>query len=289
MANENVKIVIKEVNESSPQGAGASSDIAYVPGFANDIIGYEDEAKTKAIYSTKNVPVLCNSIAEFEYHFGKDPYILEDKDVSLRVEDTLNGGYKYEGTGACNYNNYLAGSMDASYIYAKELINSGISVYYENIRMDETEIDEELALIAEDEESLRAATKKVTDATKALNTAVTAKNAAETELQNRLSATEGTDEERAAAIQAAREALDREIANVEKCEKNLADAEANLASLQESIGTSEDIKKEKASLEDKKAMGRIDYLYSVLSDRLSVLKECCLCGQHNHRKLGNQQ
>ena len=109
MANENVKIVIKEDNQTSPRGAGASSDIAYVPGLA--ISG--------ALY--KNRPMLCNSVAEFEQYFGKVPYEMTDVDVD---------NTQYPHT-------YSVGDYDKSYIYAKELINNGISVIYENICVEE--------------------------------------------------------------------------------------------------------------------------------------------------------
>jgi hypothetical protein len=36
MANDNVKIIIQEVNETTPKGSGTSSDVAYVPGLAVD-------------------------------------------------------------------------------------------------------------------------------------------------------------------------------------------------------------------------------------------------------------
>jgi hypothetical protein len=109
MANENVKIVIKEDNQTSPRGAGASSDIAYVPGLA----------VSTALY--KNRPVLCNSVAEFEQYFGKVPYEMTDVDVN---------NTQYVHT-------YQVGDYDKSYIYAKELINNGLSVIYENIVVED--------------------------------------------------------------------------------------------------------------------------------------------------------
>ena len=109
MANENVKIVIEEDNQTSPRGAGASSDIAYVPGLAI----------SEALY--KNRPILCNSVAEFKQYFGEVPYEMTDVDVD---------NTQYPHT-------YSVGDYDKSYIYAKELINNGISVIYENICVEE--------------------------------------------------------------------------------------------------------------------------------------------------------
>lgn len=104
MANDNVKIIIQEVNETTPRGSGTSSDIAYVPGLAV-------EAAT-----SKNVPVLCSTISEFESYFGKEPYVMTDEDIKTQIDHT-----------------YQVGDYDKSYLYAKELINAGMSVIYENI------------------------------------------------------------------------------------------------------------------------------------------------------------
>lgn len=104
MANDNVKIIIQEVNETTPRGSGSSSDIAYVPGLAVDSA------------SSKNMPVLCSTISEFESYFGKTPYVMKDDDIRTQLDHT-----------------YKVGDYDKSYLYAKELINAGMSVVYENI------------------------------------------------------------------------------------------------------------------------------------------------------------
>lgn len=104
MANDNVKIIIQEVNETTPRGSGSSSDVAYVPGLAVDSA------------SSKNVPVLCSTISEFESYFGKEPYVMTDDDIRTQLDHT-----------------YKVGDYDKSYLYAKELINAGMSVVYENI------------------------------------------------------------------------------------------------------------------------------------------------------------
>lgn len=110
MANENVKIIVQEVNETTPRGSGVSSDIAYVPGLAVE----------SAI--SKNTPVLCSTVAEFEAFFGAEPYVMRPEDVNTQLPHTYN-----------------VGDYDKSYVYAKELINAGMSVIYENITAD-TEI-----------------------------------------------------------------------------------------------------------------------------------------------------
>ena len=96
------RIDILEINDTRATGAALGTDIAYVPGFA-------DEA-TASEYS-KNEPVLCSTISDFEKYFGTNPV-------------TLSANSKY-GIGE--------NDLDKSYIYAKELIRAGLPVYYENI------------------------------------------------------------------------------------------------------------------------------------------------------------
>lgn len=117
MANPNTKIIIQEVDETSARGAGVSSDIAYIPGLAVDsYVTGKDETEVTHL-TIKNKPVLCYTVADFEAAFGPDPYVMTEADVS-------SGNYE---------NTYEVGGFDRSYIYAKELLQAGLSVYYENI------------------------------------------------------------------------------------------------------------------------------------------------------------
>jgi len=108
MANENVKIIVQEFDETRPKGSGASSDIVYVPGLGSEFVSAE----------YRNVPVLCSSVDEFEGYFGSSPY-------RFTAEETINGVTVRKG------------DYDRAYIYAKELINAGLTVLYEDISADE--------------------------------------------------------------------------------------------------------------------------------------------------------
>ena len=105
MASDNIKIIIQEDNQTRPLGAGTSSDIVYVPGLANETA------------TSLNTPVLCSSLDEFEKYFGTEPYVFTEEDLLTQYPT----------------NGYKVGDYDKSYIYAKELINAGISVMYENV------------------------------------------------------------------------------------------------------------------------------------------------------------
>lgn len=108
MINENnIKIIVQESDETRPRGSGASSDIVYVPGLGNEHISGE--------YT--NTPVLCSTIEEFELYFGEPYQFTDERNIDAYA----------------TYANVRLGDYDRSYIYAKELINAGLSVLYENI------------------------------------------------------------------------------------------------------------------------------------------------------------
>lgn len=124
----NTKIIIQERDETSPRGSGVSSDIAYVPGLAIDKYKIGEDAKTKQpIYqnTVKNKPVLCYTVADFEAAFGPTPYVY--------TQDDILGAGTYETT--CEKNGF-----DRSYIYAKELLQAGLPLYYENIAPDDNSV-----------------------------------------------------------------------------------------------------------------------------------------------------
>jgi len=106
---ENIKIIVQEDDQTRPRGSGVSSDIVYVPGLASEFCPAEYQ----------NKPLLCSTIDEFEAYFGSEPYKFPaDEQVSK-----------------CTVKK---GDYDRSYIYAKELINAGLTVLYENITPDDS-------------------------------------------------------------------------------------------------------------------------------------------------------
>ena len=142
MANTNEKIIILEKNESSPRGAGASSDIAYVPGITCG----------KSEYA--NVPTLCNTLADLELFFGTD-------DDGAAVEETIN----CDGTYTVGEHAFKVGDPDISYLYATELLNAGISVYYEAIVLTE----EDKTALTMEKQALAMQNKVLTSKLAALN------------------------------------------------------------------------------------------------------------------------
>lgn len=109
MQEKNVKIIINEVDNTSPAGRSTdSTDIAFVPGFS--ILAD----------APVNKPVLCTTVKDFEALFGTSPRILTGRDVTSAYE-------KY---------GLYAGDPDRGYVYAKELLYNGLSVVYTNLNIE---------------------------------------------------------------------------------------------------------------------------------------------------------
>lgn len=112
----NRKITINEVDSTQPKGEGISSDIVYVPGVTPPL----DNANY-------NVPVYCTSVSQFESYFGKMPYEFTAEDIkSNKTYIDAMGDYWTEEN-----------PVDISYVYAKELLSSGLPVYYESLSSSE--------------------------------------------------------------------------------------------------------------------------------------------------------
>lgn len=111
MIKDNIKIVVNEVQKINPRGSAASSDIVYIPGFAKE--------------GRKNVPTLCQTVEELMDAFApssdgdvsKAPYVITDKDIAGCDRDL----------------GLIEGDLDKSFLMAVELLNSGLSVVYENV------------------------------------------------------------------------------------------------------------------------------------------------------------
>lgn len=115
-------IKITDTDFTTPGGAAFDYDIAYVPGFS-DKVGCPTE------------PTLCRTVYEFENNFGTKPVQFTSNQYISKPEiwsDNANYGI----TTSEDETQILimpANSYDIAYMYAKELIASGIAVYYHAI------------------------------------------------------------------------------------------------------------------------------------------------------------
>ena len=114
------RILINEIDETTPElNEQLQNDVVFVPGFSSlDLDTNNNAAKV-------GVPTLCRTVAEFEEKFGSVPaFFLADQSYpgSFDVKSYASGDKMF-----------LAGDPDPSYLYAKELLTSGIPVVYERL------------------------------------------------------------------------------------------------------------------------------------------------------------
>lgn len=115
-------IKITDTDFTTPGTEAVDYDIAYVPGFSNNA-----DCPTE--------PTLCRTVYEFEKIFGTKPVQFESNQYISRPTSWSKDA-KYGITEANDGEQILimpAHSYDIAYMYAKELISSGIAVYYHAI------------------------------------------------------------------------------------------------------------------------------------------------------------
>lgn len=117
------RINISEIDTTISDVANITTDIVYIPGFA---VGGEAEVR---------VPVLCNSLAEFERNFGSTaPEFATDQPYPDAFPDRAKNTNQDPITpGGKDYIMFAAKTSDPSYVYAKQLLTAGLSVVYEKI------------------------------------------------------------------------------------------------------------------------------------------------------------
>lgn len=126
MASLIKRITILEEDLTTAGAPAASTDIAYVPGFTTTVYHINSDTYTTDSGTTLSgvnldEPILCNTVDEFEYMFGKNPYIFKtDEDYP----DAFAANDKPDDKIVKN------GDIDKSYVYAKSLIKMGIPVIY---------------------------------------------------------------------------------------------------------------------------------------------------------------
>ena len=113
----NVKITVNEQYDLTPRSLATSSDIVYIPGFSSK----ED--------SPKNTPTLCQTVDDFLSKFGGTGTTIKDRAYQFSEDDVR------------TFNKFTVteGDYDTSFLMAVELLNSGLSVLYENVKSETTD------------------------------------------------------------------------------------------------------------------------------------------------------
>ena len=112
----NVKITVNEQYDLTPRSLATSSDIVYIPGFSSK----ED--------SPKNIPTLCQTVDDFLSKFGGTGTTIKEQAYHFSEDDVR------------TFNKFTVneGEPDKSFLMAVELLNSGLSVIYENVDLETT-------------------------------------------------------------------------------------------------------------------------------------------------------
>ena len=141
-------IEITEKDETSPGIVDESFDVVFVPGFVNENdltlwrgIGTSDSVTDvndcEYIGLAPNTPTLFRSVKEFEAMCGRFPVKFVDNEVETTEDKvTLPEGFNSspaKGQIIQDFDSKIVGEYDPGYIYAKEILASGMPVVYVNI------------------------------------------------------------------------------------------------------------------------------------------------------------
>lgn len=136
------KIVITEIDETTPGVVAESTDVVYIPGFVNlaDDSLYNEKGEYVGI--EVNTPTLFTNVSQFQSLCGYKPATFPSRQLysfkQLEVTDPTTGTVTYETAFDSNcipYHDVMfeAGAADPAYIMAKELLASGLNVVYERV------------------------------------------------------------------------------------------------------------------------------------------------------------
>lgn len=129
------KIVIKEVDNTSPGSLGETFEVVYIPGFVDTSLKELYDADGKYIGLPYHAPRVFTSINEFKSVCGSTPATFAaDQMYTDLINDNTNGF----SLDAIPFHNtmFKKGTKDPSYLMAMELLNSGLAVLYERINDD---------------------------------------------------------------------------------------------------------------------------------------------------------
>ena len=144
------KIVINEIDNTSPGVVSEDTDVVYIPGFVNidrninenlyqpNDLGVVDEA-SEYIGLKVNEPTLFTSVSQFESLCGKEPaYFKGNQLYSSLIGITADGSLTGFADNAVPYHDIMFedGVADPSYVMAKELLSAGLPVLYQRVNAD---------------------------------------------------------------------------------------------------------------------------------------------------------
>lgn len=137
------KIVITEVDNTSPGVLSESTDVVYIPGFVN-----LDRQTNSGLYNSAgeyvgikvHEPTIFTSISSFESLCGAEPaYFTEDQKYTDLSGITADGDLTGFDADAIPYHNIMfkEGQADPAYVMAKEILSAGLPVLFERMNEDD--------------------------------------------------------------------------------------------------------------------------------------------------------
>ena len=129
------KIEIREYDLTSPGRVVQNNEVVYIPGLVDtECTNLWDEDKKTYIGLKPFEPTLFTSVSEFTSKVGQHGYTFESdqKYTDIAVGQFNDADVPYHNT------LFTAGSVDPSYVMAKELLAAGLYVVYERINPDKS-------------------------------------------------------------------------------------------------------------------------------------------------------
>lgn len=137
------KIVITEVDNTSPGVLSESTDVVYIPGFVN-----LDRQTNSGLYNIAgeyvgikvHEPTMFTSISTFESLCGTEPaYFTEDQKYTDLAGITADGDLTGFSADAIPYHNimFTEGQADPAYVMAKEILSAGLPILFERMNEDD--------------------------------------------------------------------------------------------------------------------------------------------------------
>lgn len=137
------KIVIKEIDETSPGVIDEVTDVVYIPGFVNidpDINSNLYNEDCDKYFGIKvNEPTLISSLNEFTSLCGNEPAYFEGVQLYSSLGSyNADGSYTGFSEEAVPYSDtmFTDRQADPSWVMAKEIISAGLPVLYERVNQD---------------------------------------------------------------------------------------------------------------------------------------------------------
>lgn len=126
------KITIRERDLTSAGNLEVTTNAVYIPGYSN--------------MGPTNVPTLCETVEDFMFIFGSEPYKFRTQQAWPKAGDNEDGILAGKGfdsnavptTDSTMGNMYEEGELEKSYIMAVELLKLGLPVLYERVASEDT-------------------------------------------------------------------------------------------------------------------------------------------------------